>query len=102
MVEGFGAAFQNDELEHAFETAENIRGSDANRSNSSFSQPPITKPISGGPIAEVVSGSVDLDAQSRLLTIEVEHIGPCGVLPSEFEVTRTCSKLLPKQDLRKT
>jgi hypothetical protein len=95
MVEGFGTTFEDKELQHPVQIVQDIARRNAKRTNACLKEPGIAMLIVRRVIAEIVRSAVNLNAQSRLLTIEVEHVRPGGMLSPELQSARPMPEMLP-------
>jgi hypothetical protein len=89
----------DDERDHTFEAIANLGRSDAQRLNALRRQPVISAdvPLRVGP--KFMREAIDLNAERRFVTKEVESIITERMLPSELETARSESKQVPKTPL---
>jgi hypothetical protein len=71
MVEGYCTTFTDNELKHAFKIMQHVFCGNSHSSNSCVRQPLVSTLVRVRQIPKFMNFPVDLDAQARLVAIEV-------------------------------
>jgi hypothetical protein len=99
VVEGQSQATRLDDMAHRrVEVAEHVGSGQSKRRHPVKRQPGVALGVEVGLIAAVVMRTVDLNAELRLGTEEVEDELAHGMLLAELQAGGACAQGLPKQD----
>jgi hypothetical protein len=89
MVEGYRTTFADDEPKYAIEIAQYLSCLNSNGPNPFLGQPFVSMQIRAGNFARIVDGTTYLDAQTRSVAIEVQHVRAGRMLAPKLQSVRT-------------
>ncbi len=81
------------EVEHVIKLHPDAFRGEPDDANVLFSQPGGPSPVMCDPLGMIMALSIDFDGETHFCAVEVQNVGPDGMLPSEFQA----AKLSPPQ-----
>ena len=100
MVEGHCTTFLNNELQNTVEVIQNFQSRYARRAYTRSREPGVAGGIRFRIVPELVSETIDFDAELRLIAVEVENVRTGGMLTPKLQAFRPSAQMLPKQNFR--
>ena len=91
---------RSDGLDRLVQMLEDVRRREAERANAAGGQPSVTRLISSRRVAESMRFAVDLNRDGRPIAIEVEHIRPDRMLPTNVPAEGAPAQRAPQHKLR--